>query len=83
MNWKREITLLDLDDDTEIEITCRRCGIMRYRRPVELLKDDELAHAYLDEVESHLRCDVRACRGAVRLAIVHDGLTEGFVGGMA
>ena len=83
MNWKREVTLMDLDASAEIEVTCKACGIMRYKRATDLLKSDELAYAYLDEVEKHLRCEVRVCRGPVRLALIHDDKTQGFVGGMA
>jgi hypothetical protein len=83
MNWKRQLKLTDLDATTDIEMTCQRCGITRYKRPDALLKDDALRHAYLDEAEKHLRCEVRACRGLVRLALIHDDKTEGFVGGMA
>ena len=39
--------------------------------------------AYLDEVERALRCAGRSCRGPVRIALIHDGKNEGFVGGMA
>jgi hypothetical protein len=34
-------------------------------------------------VERALRCSNRFCRGAVRIALIHDDKTEGFVGGMA
>jgi len=39
--------------------------------------------APVDEVERGLRCSNRFCRGAVRVALIHDDKTEGFVGGMA
>jgi len=48
-----------------------------------LLRQQELAQAYIDEVERALRCSSRFCRGAVRVALIHDDKTEGFVGGMA
>ena len=83
MSWKRGITLMDLDGNEELEVTCKRCGVMRYKKATTLLRDDELAHAYLDEVEKHLRCDTRTCKGPVRLAMTHDGKMQGFVGGMA
>jgi hypothetical protein len=43
----------------------------------------ELKQAYLDEVERFLRCSSRFCRGHVRIAMIHDGKNEGFVGRMA
>ncbi len=43
----------------------------------------EFQHAYLDEVEYGLHCSNRFCRGGVRIALIHDDKTEGFVGGMA
>jgi hypothetical protein len=42
-----------------------------------------LKQAYIDEVERALRCGSRFCRGHVRIALIHDGKNEGFVGGMA
>ncbi len=42
----------------------------------------EVAHAYIDEVERELKCSSRICRGAVRVALIYDDKTEGFVGGM-
>jgi hypothetical protein len=37
----------------------------------------------MDELERMSACRARHCTGLVRLALVHDGETEGFVGGMA
>jgi hypothetical protein len=38
--------------------------------------------AYVDEVEKALRCTSRFCKGHVRVALIYDDKTEGFVGGM-
>jgi len=38
---------------------------------------------YIDEVERLLTCKNRGCDGAVRIALSHQGETEGFVGGLA
>jgi hypothetical protein len=38
---------------------------------------------YLDEVARSLTCASRTCHGPVRIALIYDGKTEGFVGGMA
>ncbi len=83
MNWKTDLKLADLDAATRIEVTCKRCGLCRYEPQAALLRQPELAQAYLDEVEHALRCSNRFCRGAVRVALIHDDKTEGFVGGMA
>ncbi|WGJ14993.1 hypothetical protein QEV83_01395 [Methylocapsa sp. D3K7] len=83
MNWKTDLKLADLDAATRLEVTCKRCGLCRYEASAALMRDPELTQAYLDEVEHTLRCSDRVCRGAVRVALVHDSKTEGFVGGMA
>lgn len=82
MTWKTELKLTDLDTGTRIEITCRRCNLTRYEGAADLLTNTTLRHAYLDEVETTLSCSNRFCRGPVRLALIHDNKTEGFVGGM-
>ena len=83
MNWKTDIKLSDLDAKSRLEITCRACGHSRYETRDSLSANPKLAHAYLDQIESHLRCSKRTCRGAVRLALIHANRMEGFVGGMA
>lgn len=83
MNWKTDLKLSDLAATTRLEITCRRCGLTRYETAAALLAKPGFAHAHLDEVERKLTCSNRFCRGPVRLALTHDGKTEGFVGGMA
>ena len=84
MSWKSELQLSDLEPETELEITCRRCRLTRYERQAVIAqRKPELRHARLDEVERALHCAGRHCRGAVRLSLMHDDKTEGFVGGMA
>ncbi len=83
MNWKTDLQVSDLDPETRIELTCKRCGITHYLLPAQVLAQPGMWHAHLDEAEKHLRCASRFCRGPVRLALVHDDKTEGFVGGMA
>ena len=81
--WKRDLQLCDLDPCDELEITCRACGLTRYETVsavAAVLKSPQL---YLDQAEARLQCLARGCKGSVRIAIVHDGLNEGFVGGMA
>lgn len=82
MNWKTDLKLADLDATTRLEVTCKRCGLSRYEQQAVLMRRPDLVQAYLDEVETALRCSSRSCRGAVRIALLHDGKMEGFVGGM-
>ena len=83
MNWKTDLKLTDLDATTAIEVACKRCGLTRYETPAQLLERLDFKNAYLDEVECSLHCSNRFCRGGVRIALIHDDKTEGFVGGMA
>lgn len=83
MNWKTELKLADLDGTTPIEITCKRYGLTRYDTPAQLLECLDFKNAYLDEVECSLHCANRFCGGGVRISLIYDDKTEGFVGGMA
>lgn len=83
MNWKTDLKLSDVEGDRPVEIACRVCGQTRTETAAALLCNPELKQAYLDEVERVLRCSGRSCRGPVRIALIHDGKNEGFVGGMA
>ena len=83
MNWKTDLKLSDLDANTRIEATCKRCGMTHWQERHALMARRDLAHAYLDEVEKAVKCANRFCQGPVRIALVHDGKTEGFVGGTA
>jgi len=42
-----------------------------------------LQFIYMDELERMTMCKARRCGGGVRIAFVHEGETEGFVGGLA
>ena len=84
MSWKTELQLSDLDPETELEITCKLCQLTRYEQQASIaLKQPALRQPRLDEVERALQCRGRYCRGPVRLSMIHDDKTEGFVGGMA
>lgn len=83
MNWRSELQIIDFGEGQMLEVTCRRCGHTRYESTVELSQRPGLEFAYLDEVERALTCHRQACRGEVRIAIVADDDTEGFVGGLA
>ncbi|MFZ5912712.1 MAG: hypothetical protein ACOY17_00660 [Pseudomonadota bacterium] len=84
MSWKTEFRLADMDARDRIEITCRKCGHTHYETVAPLLARPGMRHLYLDEVERALVCANRFCRAPlVRIALVHDGKTEGFTGGLA
>jgi ribosomal protein L37E len=83
VNWKTDLQLSDLDAGTQLEITCKKCGLTRYEVQEQLIAKSGMAQAFLNEVEAALRCSNRFCRGPVRLSLIHDDKTEGFVGGMA
>jgi hypothetical protein len=83
VNWKTDLKLADLEGPTPIEITCKRCGLTRYETQAQLIMQRGFGNLYLDEVEYSLHCANRFCRGGVRISLIHDDKTEGFVGGMA
>lgn len=83
MGWKTDLRLSDAEPDRKVEITCKRCGKMRYEAVREVMARPDLRQAYFDEAEKALRCHDRFCRGAVRITLTHQGRMEGFVGGMA
>lgn len=73
----------DLDRSTKLEIVCKKCELARYETAAELSRMPGMKRAYIDEVEKALRCSSRFCKGSVRVSLIYDGKTEGFVGGMA
>jgi hypothetical protein len=83
VNWKTDLRLSDLDSAAPLEIVCRVCGQTRTETAEALLREPAFKQAYLDEVERAPKCAGRFCRGPVRIALIHDGKNEGFVGGMA
>jgi hypothetical protein len=63
MNWKTDLKLADLDAATRLEVTCKRCGLCRYEPREALLRQQELAQAYI--------------RGGARLALFQPLLPGG------
>ena len=55
MNWKTELRLVDLDDHTQIECTCRQCGHTRYEDSTDLVAQEGFAQLQIHEVEQSLR----------------------------
>ena len=83
MTWKHEIQLRDLDAQQSIEVTCRRCGRTYYEQASALLKQGDAMHyVYLNEMEKRLACKYRGCHGPVRITLMDNTETEGFVGGL-
>jgi hypothetical protein len=62
---------------------CRVCGQTRTEIAEAIMRANSLVQASLDEVEQALLCSDWFGRGRVRIALIHDGKNEGFVGGMA
>lgn len=83
MNWKRDLKLADLAPEQMLEVTCRRCGLTRYESPQAVMAMPTMRQAYVDEAERALKCSGRFCRGPVRVSLIYDDKTEGFVGGLA
>lgn len=83
MNWKTDLQLRDITGNQRIEATCRKCGHTHYVNKTALLRQPELQFIYMDELERMTICKARHCGGAVRIALVHEDDTEGFVGGLA
>ncbi len=83
MNWKTDLQLRDIACNQRIEATCKTCGHTHYVNAEVLLRQPELLFIYMDELERMTMCKARRCGGTVRIALVHEGDTEGFVGGLA
>lgn len=83
MTWLSDTSLRDLDDSTGIESTCRLCGNTWLQSPLQLLLKVDHRDVRLDEVANHLACPAPLCRNVgVRLMLVQEQETSGFVGGM-
>ena len=83
MTWLEDTALRDLDDSVLIEATCVRCLHTWLQSPVQLLLKVAHRDVRLDEVAAHLACPRRDCRHVgVRLTVIRNEETSGFVGGM-
>lgn len=83
MSWKTQIQLIDLGSDQKLEATCNDCGFSHYPNIHALITRQGMDMYYLDEVERNLTCLNRGCYGSMRIALVSESDTEGFVGGLA
>ncbi|MET4133636.1 hypothetical protein ABIE62_002788 [Porphyrobacter sp. MBR-155] len=83
MNWKTDLRAADLGNDVRLELTCKRCGAVRFLSPDVILAHHSGRHLYLDQVEVRARCKQRGCNGPMRMALVRKREASGFVGGIA
>jgi hypothetical protein len=83
VTWLEDTALRDLDDNVIIEATCTRCLHVWLQSPVQLLIKVVHRDVRLDEVAQHLACPRPGCRHVgVRLTLIKNDETSGFVGGM-
>ena len=83
MTWLQDVSLRDLDDTAFIEATCVRCLYVWVQSPVQLLLKVDHRDIRLDEVAKNLACPKSSCRYVgVRLILIKNEDTSGFVGGM-
>lgn len=83
MNWKTNIQVRDLEATDRLELTCKKCGTVRYITGAELQSRKGAGRLWLDEVEKRSRCRVFGCGGTMRMARPPEGDTTAFVGGIA
>lgn len=83
MSWADNLQIRDLDPTDRLEMTCRRCGQLRYIEVAPLQAHRLHAQLYLFEVEHRARCRSRGCNGTMRMALPLPHKTTGFVGGIA
>lgn len=83
MTWQEETALRDVEEGAVIESTCIRCLHVWLQSPLQLLLKVDHRDVYLDEVARHLACPRPGCRHVgVRIALITNHDTSGFVGGM-
>ena len=83
MSWLKDTHLRDLDDEVVIEATCLKCMHTWLQSPAQLLLKVDHRDITLDEICTHLACTRFGCAHVgVRLSIVRNEDTSGFVGGL-
>lgn len=82
MNWKTSLRAADLDADMRLELTCKKCGAVRFLASETILARPGGRNLYLDEVEARARCKQRGCGGPMRMAMIRSHDASGFVGGI-
>jgi hypothetical protein len=83
VSWREDMSLRDLDDTVLIEVTCIRCLHTWLQSATAMLIKVDHRDVMLDEVAANLACPLRGCRNVgVRLEVIRNEDTSGFVGGM-
>jgi len=83
VSWQEDTALRDLDESTIIEATCIRCLHVWLQSPLQLLLKVLHRDVKMDEVAKNLACPKSGCRHVgVRIALIRNQETSGFVGGM-
>ncbi len=83
MTWLDDTSLRDLDDSVAIEATCIRCLHTWLQSPLQLLLKVAHRDVRMDEVARNLACPRPGCRHVgVRVSLIKNEDTSGFVGGM-
>jgi hypothetical protein len=83
VTWLEDMALRDLDENVIIEATCIRCLHVWLQSPLQLLIKVDHRDVRLDEVAKNLACPRQGCRHVgVRLTLIKNEETSGFVGGM-
>ena len=83
MTWLEDMSLRDLDDGVILEATCLRCLHVWLQSPLQLLIKVSHRDVRLDEVAKNLACPRQGCHHVgVRLTLIKNEDTSGFVGGM-
>jgi len=83
VSWREDMSLRDLDDSVLIESTCIRCLHTWLQSPTAMLIKVDHRDVRMDEVAANLACPKLGCRHVgVRLEVIRNEDTSGFVGGM-
>jgi hypothetical protein len=83
MNWKTSLRAGDVGVEQRVELSCRKCGAVRYLEPAVILARRGGDQLSLGQVEARARCTQRGCKGMMRMMLVRNGEASGFVGGLA
>lgn len=83
MTWLDDLFLRDLDENDALEAVCLKCLHLWLESPTQLLIKVEHRDVRLREVQENLACRRPLCTHVgVRLSLISNEDTSGFVGGM-
>ncbi|UXN05282.1 hypothetical protein [Bartonella sp. HY761] len=83
MSWKTELQIQDLEPDTKLEMSCKKCGHIYFLKPSDIMVNSDNRFLYLDEVETKAQCKSRGCTGEIRMMLVGTRKASPFQGGLA